>query len=79
MKKRFKYITVNFTMGDGAEAVKKSQSIPICMERLAALCNSSSEEEAAINEIIKNIAFLCGYDSYKFRNVEGTILGGEDE
>lgn len=79
MKQKTKYITVNYTMGKESNTTKKSQKLPICEERLSALCNGRSQEAAAINDIIKNIAFLCGHDSFKLRSVEGVILGGEDE
>lgn len=79
MKQKTKYITVNYTMGKGAEMIKKSQKLPICEEKFSALRNESSQEAAAINEIIKNIAFLCGHDSFTLRSVDGVILGGEDE
>lgn len=78
-KRRFKYITINFLLGEGAEAVKKSQQIPICSERLAALSSGSKSDETAINDIVKNIALLCGQESFTIRSVEGIILGGDDE
>lgn len=79
MKAKFESIKINFVMFRGAETRNKCQSLPISKDHLAGLSDENSEESKAITEITKLVTFLCGYDDFKIRNIEGTILGGENE
>lgn len=79
MKAKFESIKINFAMFRGSELRNKTQQIYISKEKVSALNNSNSEEKTAVNEIIKQVTFLCGYDDFKIRSIEGTISGGEIE
>lgn len=78
-KQRFNYLTVDFKMIKGNEQRRKSQSLPICKEKLAAINNNSSEEFAAIRKTIDHITFLCGYESFTILNIENNSGGNENE
>lgn len=78
-KQKFNYLTVDFKMIKGNEQRRKSQSLPICKEKLAAINNNSSEEYAAIHKIIDHITFLCGFESFIILNIENNSGGNENE
>lgn len=78
-KQKFNYLTVDFKMIKGNEQRRKSQSLPICKEKLAAINNNSSEEFATIRTIIDHITFLCGFESFVIINIECNEGGNEHE
>ena len=79
MKEKFKSVTVYFTMHRGAENRNKIQRFPICEDCLSTLNNDNSKTIKAINEAIRHITYLCGYENFEISSIEGVIFGGDKE
>lgn len=77
MKMRFEKISVNFTLSKGVTKIHKCQQLPISRETLIALKNNEKESQQAVEQIIRSITFLCGFDNYEIQSIEGKISGGD--